>query len=301
MNTLTEDAFRLDQRQVREAFDRAAPGYDAAAVLQHEVGTRLMERLELTTLTPARILDVGCGTGQATRELMRNYRGAQTVAADFAPAMLREVRRRFWFRRPGLVCADAASLPFAAAGFDLVFCNLMLQWCDDLDACLNELRRVTATPGLLLFSTLGPDTLRELRAAWREVDGATHVNGFVDMHDIGDALLRAGFVEPVMDVEYITLTYDDVFGLMRDLKRIGAHNMTGGRARNLTGRSRLQKLSAAYERGRRDGRLPATYEVVYGTAWTPALRADAAYAGRSGGVSVEGLRRSLKHRDRSSG
>ncbi|MGH8371822.1 MAG: malonyl-ACP O-methyltransferase BioC [Gammaproteobacteria bacterium] len=293
--------FSLDRRQVRNAFDRAAHEYDAAAVLQHEVGTRLLERLDLTTLKPARILDIGCGTGRATPELIRRYRGAQVVAADFAPAMLREVRRRFWFRRPSLVCADAASLPFADAGFDLVFCNLMLQWCDDLDTCLRELRRVTATHGLVLFSTLGPDTLRELRAAWREVDGATHVNRFVDMHDIGDALIRAGFVEPVMDVEHITLTYQDVYGLMRDLKRIGAHNVTGGRARNLTGRERMRKLAAAYERTRHDGRLPATYEVVYGTAWTPALRLDAAYAGQAGGVSIEQLRSSLKHRDRSAG
>jgi malonyl-CoA O-methyltransferase len=300
MNMSSEvDAFRLDRRQVRKAFDRAARGYDAAAVLQHEVGARLLERLELTTLVPARVLDLGCGTGRATPELMRRYRDAQTVAADFAPAMLREVRRRFWLRRPGLVCADAASLPFDAASFDLVFCNLMLQWCDDLDACLNELRRITGVQGLLLFSTLGPDTLKELRAAWQEVDGATHVNGFVDMHDIGDALIRAGFVEPVMDVEHITLTYEDVFGLMRDLKRIGAHNVTAGRARNLTGRERLRKLSAAYERVRRDGKLPATYEVVYGTAWVPALREDAAYVDRSGGVSIERLRSSLKGRDRS--
>lgn len=292
------DAFQLDRRQVRDAFDRAAPGYDAAAVLQHEVGARLRERLALTTVRPARVLDVGCGTGRATRELMRYYRNAQVVAADFAPAMLRQTRRRFWLRPPALVCADAAALPFADAGFDLVFSNLMLQWCDDLDGCLRELRRVTAAHGLLLFSTLGPDTLQELRAAWSEVDGATHVNGFVDMHDIGDALIRAGFVEPVMDVEHITMTYDDVFALMRDLKRIGAHNVTAGRARNLTGRERMRKLSAAYEKSRRDGRLPATYEVVYGTAWAPVFRPDTAYADRRGGVSPEQLRGKLRNRER---
>lgn len=301
MRTPTEKAaFRLDRRLVRTAFDRAAHGYDAAAVLQHEVGARLLERLELTTLTPSRVLDMGCGTGRATRELMRHYPDAQVIAADFAAGMLREVRRRFWFRRPGIVCADAAGLPFAEAGFELVFCNLMLQWCEDLDACLSELRRVTATRGLVLFSTLGPDTLKELRGAWREVDGATHVNGFVDMHDVGDALIRAGFVEPVMDVEHITLTYPDVFGLMRDLKRIGAHNVTGGRVRNLTGRERLRRLAAAYEPMRHEGRLPATYEVVYGTAWVPAVRDDAAYADRSGGVSIAQLRGSLKQRGRNS-
>lgn len=291
--------FQLDRRQVREAFDRAARGYDAAAVLQHEVGARLRERLELTTVKPVRILDIGCGTGRATRELMRNYRDAQLVAADFAPAMLREVKRRFWFRSPSLVCADVAALPFADAGFDLVFSNLMLQWCDDLDTCLRELRRVTSAHGLLLFSTLGPDTLKELRAAWAEVDGATHVNGFVDMHDIGDALIRAGFVEPVMDVEHITMTYEDVFALMHDLKRIGAHNVTAGRARNLTGRERLRKLSAAYEKARWNGRLPATYEIVYGTAWAPVFRPDTAYADRQGGVPLSQLRGKVRNRERS--
>lgn len=290
------DAFKLDRRQARNAFDRAAASYDAAAVLQHEVGERLLERLELTTITPARILDIGCGTGRATPQLMRRYRGAHVVAADFAPAMLREARRRFWFRHPGLVCADASSLPFADDSFDLVFSNLMLQWCDDLDSSLQELRRVTTSQGLLLFSTMGPDTLKELRAAWGEVDNATHVNGFVDMHDVGDALIRAGFVEPVMDVEHITMTYEDVYALMRDLKRIGAHNVTGGRSRNLTGRERLRKLSAAYEPARRNGRLPATYEVVYGTAWVPAFRRDTAYADRRGGVSLDGLRKSLRQR-----
>ena len=292
------NAFRLDRRQVRNAFERAARAYDAAAVLQHEVGERLLERLELTTIKPARLLDMGCGTGRATPKLMQRYARARVVAADFAPAMLREVRRRFWFKRPRLVCADAAQLPFADASFDLVFSNLMLQWCDDLDAALRELRRITTTHGLLLFSTLGPDTLKELRSAWSAVDGATHVNGFIDMHDVGDALIRAGYVEPVMDVEHITLTYEDVFGLMRDLKHIGAHNVTGGRSRNLTSRARLQKLAEAYEQSRRDGRLPATYEVVYGTAWAPAFRLDSAYANGRGGVSLEGLRNSLKQHQR---
>ncbi|HET7922882.1 MAG TPA: malonyl-ACP O-methyltransferase BioC, partial [Gammaproteobacteria bacterium] len=216
-----ETPFGLERHRVRAAFERAARDYDAAAVLQHEVGTRLLERLELTTLAPARILDLGCGTGRATRVLRQRYPASRVVAADFAASMLRETRRRFrWrWRQPGLVCADAAALPFAEAGFDLVYCNLMLQWCDDLDACLHELRRVTGTHSLVLFSTLGPDTLRELRAAWRAVDEAEHVNAFIDMHDIGDALIRAGFVEPVMDVEHLTLTYADVYGLMRDLKR----------------------------------------------------------------------------------
>ncbi|MGH8378717.1 MAG: malonyl-ACP O-methyltransferase BioC, partial [Gammaproteobacteria bacterium] len=264
--------FSLNRRQLRAAFERAASGYDAVAVLQREVGARLLERLELTTLKPARILDLGCGTGRHLEALRQRYPKARIIGADLAMRMLITARHgRGWFRRKPLVCADASQLPFAATSFDLVYCNLMLQWCDDLDRTLAELRRTVKPHGLLLFTTFGPDTLKELRAAWRNVDAFNHVNRFTDMHDIGDALIRAGFVEPVMDVEHLTLTYDDVRSLMTDLKSIGAHNVTAGRPRGLAGRERLRKLAAAYEPFRRDGRLPATYEVVYGTAWTPAF------------------------------
>ncbi|MGE5624889.1 MAG: malonyl-ACP O-methyltransferase BioC [Bacillota bacterium] len=271
------DEFSLDPRRVRAAFDAAAKGYDAAAVLQKEVGECLLDRLTLTTVQPQRILDVGCGTGRPTRELVRRYPKAQVLGADLAPAMLKLARRRQpWFRGAQFVCADASRLPFAQSAFELVYANLILQWCEDLDATLLEWRRLLKPHGLLLFSTLGPDTLKELRAAWREADGFNHVNRFLDMHDIGDALIRAGFVEPVMDVEHVTLTYADATSLMRDLKRIGAHNVTAGRSRGLTGRGRLGALSAAYEKFRRDGRLPATYEVVYGTAWAPKFMPTAA-------------------------
>lgn len=265
------DEFTLDRQQLRAAFERAARGYDAAAALQQEVARRLLERLELTTIRPVRVLDLGCGTGRSLRELRRRYPRARLVAADFAFNMLLAVRRRlgFWRRVP-LTCADALHLPFAAGAFDLVYCNLVLQWCDDLDQALAELRRTLAPHALLLFSSFGPDTLKELRAAWREVDDFNHVNRFIDMHDVGDALIRAGFVEPVMDVENLTLTYANVQALAQDLKAIGAHNVTAGRPRGLGGRQRAGKLAAAYERFRQDGRLPATYEVVYGTAWTPA-------------------------------
>ncbi|MDE2140124.1 MAG: malonyl-ACP O-methyltransferase BioC [Gammaproteobacteria bacterium] len=265
------DEFSLDRQQLRAAFERAACGYDAAAALQQEVARRLLERLELTTIQPARVLDLGCGTGRNLRELRRRYPRARLVAADFAFNMLLAARRRlgFWRRVP-LTCADALHLPFAAGSFDFVYCNLVLQWCDDLDRVLVELRRTLAPHALLLFSSFGPDTLKELRAAWRDVDGFNHVNRFIDMHDVGDALIRAGFVEPVMDVENLTLTYTNVHALTQDLKAVGAHNVTAGRPRGLGGRRRATKLAAAYERFRRDGRLPATYEVVYGTAWTPA-------------------------------
>ncbi|HEV2109946.1 MAG TPA: malonyl-ACP O-methyltransferase BioC [Gammaproteobacteria bacterium] len=274
------DEFSLARADVRKAFDRAAAEYDAAAVLQRAVGERLLERLELTKMAPERIADLGCGTGRPTRELLRRYPDAQVLGVDLAPNMLKLAARRPWYApwRKGahFVCADAAAVPLATTSFDLIYASLVLQWCEDLDATLLEWRRLLKPHGLLLFSTLGPDTLKELRAAWSEADGYNHVNRFLDMHDIGDALIRAGFAEPVMDVERVTLTYDDARGLMRDLKRIGAHNVTAGRGRGLTGRGRMDAMGRAYERWRQDGRLPATYEVVYGTAWAPSFMPKAA-------------------------
>ena len=265
------DEFSLERRQVRASFQRAASNYDAASVLQREVAGRLLERLELTTIQPKRILDLGCGTGGNLTQLRRLYPKARLFATDLAFNMLTQAQcRAGWWRSPHLVCADALCQPFAAGSFDFIYCNLVLQWCEDLDRTFAELRRVLSPHGLLLFSTFGPDTLKELRAAWRQVDSFNHVNRFMDMHDIGDALIRAGFVEPVMDVEQLTLTYASVDSLAKDLKAIGARNVTAGRPRGLGGRRRLERLVTAYEGFRREGRLPATYEVVYGTAWTPA-------------------------------
>ncbi|MGD8497975.1 MAG: malonyl-ACP O-methyltransferase BioC [Chromatiales bacterium] len=265
------DALRLDKRRLRAKFNRAASGYDEAAVLQHEVAERMQERLDLIKLKPRIVLDVGAGTGFGSFSLLRRYRGASVLALDLASEMLREIRRRSgWLRRPLLVGGDAEDLPLSDGRVDLLWSNLTLQWCNDLDRAFAEFRRVMGPGGLLMFSTFGPDTLKELRGAWAQADRQTHVNAFIDMHDIGDALLRAGFADPVMDVETITMTYRDVRALMRDLKQIGAANATRGRPRAMTGRGRLARVEAAYETSRRpDGLLPATYEVVYGHAWAP--------------------------------
>lgn len=283
---MSTDPFRLEGRRVRAAFDAAAGGYDAVAVVQAEVRARLLERLELFRLEPRRILDAGCGTGHGARALLRHYRGAGLVALDLAPGMLAQARRqRPWLRRLDPVCADAAAVPLADGSVDLVFSNLMLQWCNQPDAVFAEFRRVLRPGGLLLFSTFGPDTLKELRAAWSAADGHTHVSRFIDMHDLGDALVRAGLAEPVMDVEHLTLTYADLRGLMRDLKTMGASNATAGRNRGLTGRRRLAAAEACYETLRRDGRLPATWEVVYGHAWAP-VAPPAKGPGEDGAVTV---------------
>lgn len=258
-----------DKALARRSFEAAAARYDAAAVLQREVGNRLLERLDVMRIRPRRILELGAGTGYCIPGLFQRFRNAEVVALDIAWSMLVQTRRRGrWLRRPRCVCADAERLPFADKSFDLVFSNLTLQWCTDLRSVLSELQRVLTPGGLLLFTTLGPDTLRELRDSWRRVDGFSHVNAFLDMHDVGDELVRTRFADPVMDVERLTLTYTDVMRLMRDLKQLGAHNVTAGRPRGLTGKAHLRRLIEAYERYRREGLLPATYEIVHGHAWS---------------------------------
>lgn len=269
------DSYQLDKRLVQRAFDRAARAYGENAVLQHEVGRRMLERLELMRIRPSVILDAGAGVGTPGKALVRRYNEAAVIALDIAHGMLIEARKRVsfvskWFtHRQTFVCGDIESLPLRTGSVDMIFSNLCLQWCNDLDQTLGEFCRVLKPGGLLMFSTFGPDTLKELRASWTKVDQYSHVNAFIDMHDIGDALVRAHFANPVMDVERHTLTYPELNTLLHDLKSIGAHNVTAGRPHGLTGKGRLRQLTAAYENYRKNGVLPASYEVIYGHAWAP--------------------------------
>ncbi|MBI3903730.1 MAG: malonyl-ACP O-methyltransferase BioC [Nitrosomonadales bacterium] len=268
--------FEIDKRAVRRAFSRAAHDYDTAAVLQREICTRMLERLDYIKQQPARMLDVGSGTGWGTRQLAQRYPSAQVVALDMALGMLNMAREQSsWWRKlfsgrqQSHVCADVEALPLAANSMDMVWSNLTLQWCNDLPATLRGLHDILKTDGLLMFSTFGPDTLKELRSAFHSVDGNSHVNRFIDMHDIGDMLMHGGFTEPVMDMEIITLTYNDVKTVMQDLRNIGAHNATAGRAQGMMGKAAWQNVIEGYERYRREGKLPATFEIIYGHAWKP--------------------------------
>lgn len=276
------DEFLIDKRQLRRAFSRASRDYDAAAILQREVCTRMLERLEFLKLQPERILDAGSGTAWGTRRLAQHFPAAQVLELDIAIGMLLAARGHsgWWHKlfgggRQMQVCADVETLPLASASLEMVWSNLALQWCNDLPATFVELHRVLKTDGLLMFSTFGPDTLKELRQAFNGVDRHNHLNRFADMHDIGDMLVQGGFADPVMDMEYFTLTYDDVRAVLQDLKAIGAQNATAGRARGLMGKHSWARLIENYERLRRDGKLPATFEVVYGHAWKPQPRTTA--------------------------
>jgi malonyl-CoA O-methyltransferase len=271
--------FVIDKKMMRRSFSRAAAGYDATAVLQREVCTRMLERLDYIKMKPARLLDAGSGTGWGGRQLATKYPDAQIISLDIAIGMLQTAQSRSgWWKklfgggRQLAVCGDVEVLPLAPNSIEMVWSNLAVQWCNDLPATFVELHRVLKAEGLLMFSTFGPDTLKELRQAFNGVDGHNHLNRFADMHDIGDMLVQAGFSEPVMDMEYMTLTYDDVRGVLRDLKDIGAHNATRGRGQGLMGKSAFGRLLENYEKLRREGKLPATYEIVYGHAWKPQPR-----------------------------
>ena len=261
----------LPKQAIAAAFSHAAPHYDGVALLQQEVGRRLIDNMGLFRIAPQRIVDLGCGTGQIGRALSQHYPKAQVIYTDLAFGMVQHARKQlsFWRRRHGrFLCADAERLPFADGSVDLLVSNLTFQWCRDLPSLFSECQRVLAPNGLLLFSTLGPDTLKELRSSWQQVDNHPHINEFIDMHDIGDAMLASGLDVPVIDMELLTVPYRLCIELMRELKLLGAHNIQPARQRGLTPPSHLRLLTEAYEHYRgSDGMLPASYEVIYGHAW----------------------------------
>lgn len=259
----------IDARLARRRFERAAASYLDAARLEIEVGERMLERLALVRLAPERILDAGSGPAPQAAALVRRYAGAQLLALDFSLPMLARARGAGGWRarlrgaRPLAVCAALERLPLAAGSVQLVWSNMALHWAADAPAALAELHRVLAVGGLLMFSTAGPDTLKELRTA----AGAAHVHRFVDMHDVGDALVAAGFSDPVMDMEMLTLTYADAAGLVADLRASGQTLARRDRARGLAGRRLRDALAAAG--------ASASIEVIYGHAWKLALRNNA--------------------------
>jgi malonyl-CoA O-methyltransferase len=268
-----------DKRAVRRSFERAAATYDGHDVLQREVARRLLAHLDPIRIEPRVVVDVGTGTGASLAALSKRYPASRIAGVDLSHAMLERAARRApgWrrllgARGPALVCADAERLPLASRCAQLAFSNLALQWCRP-EAVFTEIARILEPEGLWIFSTFGPDTLKELRAAFAEVDAHEHVHSFVDMHDLGDALVHAGFSDPVMEMEMITVEYETVEAVARDLKAIGATNALAGRPRGLAGRGRWRQVVDRYEKHRRGGALPASWEVIYGHAWkVPAKR-----------------------------
>ena len=270
---MTAPAPVVDARQVRRNFARAAPTYDAVAVLQREVGRRMLERLDYVRIAPERVLDLGCGTGASLAALGERYRKARVLGADCSEAMLavgnaRGSRLRWllpFLRSSVLLAADAQALPLKSGSFGLIWSNLLLHWLDDARPVFREMRRTLEIGGLLMFSTFGPDTLKELRASFSDDDA--HTQRFVDMHDYGDMLVECGFADPVIDVETLTLTYASLDDLFRDLRQSGSSCALQARRRGLMGRAAWRAVCNEYEKCVKDGRLPATFEVIYGHAW----------------------------------
>ena len=280
----------IDLARVRRLFarpERVAP----SEFLRREIAARMHERLDLVKIAPHRVLDAGCGPGADLALLQKDYPGAQIIGIDAAPAMLEAAKTpasalkslnamlsRLLPAKAGvdLLCADFGNLPFAPNSVDLVWSNLALHWHPQPDRVFTEWRRVLRVDGLLMFSNFGPDTFRELRAAFAVLDDAPHALPFVDMHDFGDQLVEAGFSTPVMDMEIITVTYDTPAALLADVRALGG-NPLATRARGLVGRAAWGRLLAALERGRRpDGKLGLSFEVIYGHAFRPAPRVTAA-------------------------
>lgn len=274
---MTEQTLRPEKSRVARAFGNAANSYDDVAILQRDTADEMLDRLDLVKIKPQQILDLGTGTGRNLNLLQQRYPAAQQVALDIAPAMLKQARQRYrhdqglrrWLpgqQTPLFIAGDAEQLPLADNSVDLVYANLALQWCD-LIAAFTEIQRVLRPGGLLMFSTLGPDTLQELRQSWAAVDQYPHINVFLDMHDVAEAMFAAGLSDPVLDSDRHSLLYSDIIGMMRDLQQLGARNVNQGRRRGLTGKNTLNKVKAASEQFRVNGQLPATYEVIYGHAW----------------------------------
>lgn len=261
-----------DRRQVRRGFARVATNYGAVDFLAREVDRRMQERLDFVRIEPKRIVDIGCSKGASLEALQQRYERAMTIGIDLVPEMLPRPGRVWpsWlpFARPVgpvALAADALQLPLASASVGLVWSNLLLHWLDHPLPVLAEGHRVLESGGLLMFSTLGPDTLKELRGAFG--DGYAHVQRFADMHDLGDMLVACGFADPVMDMETLTLTYDSIDQLLAELKAASPGCAMVGRRRGLAGREVWQQVRRAYETHRSAGRLPATVEVIYGHAW----------------------------------
>ncbi|CAB1276989.1 malonyl-ACP O-methyltransferase BioC [Candidatus Nitrosacidococcus tergens] len=278
--------YTIDKKKVVKAFNQAAAHYDATAVLQKMVGEQLIERLDLEKLNPKLIVDLGAGTGLQAEVLHHRYQQSHIIALDFAFNMVQQAKKRFKNTLPQVfskilgrlkssstlgavycVCGDLENLPLAPESVDVIFSNLALQWNWQLDSVFEEFKRILKPKGLLVFTTLGPDTLKELRESWVTVDEDQHVNTFMDMHDIGDKLVYRDFVNPVMDVERYILNYPDVYKLMKDLKNLGAHIVGSGRNKGLMGKNRQQKMIQYYESFRNPEGLPASFEVIFGHAW----------------------------------
>lgn len=276
---------KYDKQLIAKSFNKIAANYDEVSLLQQEVALRLVERLDYIKLQPDIIVELGAGTGHCTQLIKDRYPNAKIIAIDIAINMLRYANKKS-INNLNSVCADAFHLPLKNNSVDLIISNMMLPWCNDLKSLFQECHRVLKPEKLLLFATVGPDTLKELRLSWAAVDNYQHVNSFVDMHDIGDALIQAHFQDPVMDVENIQLIYPNVNLILKDLKMMGSQNLNAHKRQSLMSQINLSKLLSAYSQYQLDSeQYPVTCEIIYGHAWGTNVVANE-YSKQDGTVSV---------------
>lgn len=261
----------FNQEDLIKNLKKAALTYEQSAVVEQEVAQRLCERLDYMKIQPKIILELGAGTGICTRLLEKRYPRAKLFAVDLSLDMLRQAQKhKKWLSRTRLINADAHALPLPRKSVDMVVSNLMLPWCPNISQIFMEVRQVLKPEGLLLFSSFGPDTYKELRQSWQVVDDYPYVHPFIDMHDIGDALLHSQFLDPVMDMEILTMKYQDIYRFFHDQQHKGSTNILKERRKTLTGKQRFRQFLAAYEELRdQEGLWPVTYEIIYGHAWAP--------------------------------
>lgn len=258
----------FDIQEVYRIFQTAVSTYDQASFFYREAGDRLVEQLEWMRITPVLWIDLGMGTGYITQQLQKKYPYAQGIGLDLAPAMLHYARAHSFEAAWWSICGEANRLPIQENTVDLVVSHLMLPWCNEVDVIFREFYRILKPGGLLLFSTFGPDTLQEVRASWAEVDENPHVHLFFDAHDLGDFLKYTGFLDPVMQTEWLTGLYPDINKLHQDLKQTGSTNILQNRSRNLLGRERYLRFLKAYAQYRHaTGQWPVTFEFIYGHCW----------------------------------
>jgi malonyl-CoA O-methyltransferase len=260
--TLSLDQALPDKRAARRSFDRATE-FDAACFVHDVARERLLERLDLLAHEPRAIVDLGCGTGRGAAALTARYPLAQVLAVDSSDGMLRAAAARSGVDVT-VLGGDAERLPFKPQSLDLLFANLVLPWCRP-ERVFAEAGRTLTAGGLLVFATLGPDSLAELRRAFATTDNEIHVHAAFDIHDLGDLAVAAGLAEPVLDVDRLSVTYAAPAALWRDLKAVGASNVAGGRRRSLTGRRRWVRMEQALAVS--PERFAVTLELIFGQAF----------------------------------
>jgi malonyl-CoA O-methyltransferase len=252
------------KKRIARSFSRAAETYDSVADFQREVGEVLLKKINKNDLkTDVEVaIDLGCGTGYFGESLQALFPHASIVGIDLAEGMLQTARARNKKKFTWL-CGDAENLPLANACADVIFSNLALQWCDNLNGLFLELHRVLKPGGLLLFSTLGPMTLHELKSAWAEVDDYVHVNEFKPIQEVREGLQQNALSLLHCENNIRVLQFEKLTELMRELKALGAHNVNREQLQGLTGRKKIAAFKSAYENVRCDKFLPATYDVFY--------------------------------------